>query len=621
MLASGPYPERFRGIVTMTHPHALMRRLATLLLVLGAAGCSVKTTVVGTSTTAPQVNHFYVTVNAVWLNTSATAKATDTTWSQVTLKTPITVDLVDPTHSTLPTLISDAKLVAGTYQQMLLQLVQNPAGSTAAAASATTLGLTYNNAVIYTTASGVPTTVPVEFALPQPTLQIATHIVLKGGTSISSASSSGATGTTTGSSSTDSSSSTALATLDVAFDALRHLHFLTQTYGNSTQTYAIYSGGASALDAAHAGAISGTLDVTALPTTALDGSQGIVATAEQQSSDGTRMVPIASALVQISGTSGTFTIYPLPVATSGTTTYDIVIHGPGVQPMVVVAVPVTVGLPAAATPISTSAVTMAGADSTYQVTMQAVTTSATGAVSYSSGNATAPLPAASDLYFYQTLQSPANASPYVMETAGLNPLTRLFSATDSTSPATPTYFLLSSAQVQVASYNAGASLTFASQTPSPCTGCYLAAPSAALRAAPSLTSSVLKVAPSSVAQVLYPTPPTSASGTAGTLNVVLPAGSSGYRYNAGTLLISSAGQVVEAIDLAQALATANGGTLTINVAGLPSGAAGAAYAPAVYDLEARVWNTGRTNPGVSYSWVTGVDMSQGLATTQTLTLP
>ena len=239
--------------------------------------------------------------------------------------------------------------------------------------------------------------------------------------------------------------------------------------------------------------------------------------------------------------------------------------------------------------------------------------------------------AGADLAFYQTLPGATSSVPYQIETAALNPLTRQFSATDAVNTigvttSTQTNFLLTNADVEVATYNAGGTLTFTTAKPAEGTGSYLVVASAPAHSDGAITASsatpVFRVVPSASAQALYPAPPPSASGTSATLTLALTP-STTSTYNRGTLLISSGGRVVDTVDLTQALLSGGGGrsALALSVQALPAGTAGSAYATAVYDFEVRVWNTGTPAVGPSYSWLTGVDLSQGITTIPAFALP
>lgn len=605
---------------------AFIGRARRLTLAYAAAAvlqaCTVKTSVVATSVTAPQVSHVYLTVAALWLNTSASAKVTDGTWAQVLLKEPVTVDLYDPSHSLLPAIITGSTLPPGTYAQLRLVLVGNVQSGTATPAlarSASALGLSYNNEVTYNAGSG-ETTVPLEFATPfDPAMLLSTDIVLKGQTS--------------GSTSTPSGGTTATATVTIGVDALRHIQFLTQTFNRnssrvSTQTFALFSGTGSAQEAAATGGITGTLDLSALNGSVTSDPQGIVATAEYVDGNSNRQVA-GNATIQVSGTSGVFTIFPLLVNATGSTSYDVVIHGPGIQPLVVTSVPVKAGAVSAATAISTTALSVSPATEAipyYRTQMPPVTTSALGLVA-TSGSVANTLPAASDIGFYQTLTSPASSVPYLMETAALNPMTRQFSTTAASDPldtSNPAYVELTNSSILVGTYNSGGAIAVAAQNPLEGRGTYSVVAGAHLFSAPIPTGTAPTVsAPGSSNTVitLLPAPPLSASGVLAPLTVTIAA-STTQAYDGGTLIVSAGGRVVDAVDLASALALAPSGPLTLQLRGVPSGSASIAFPQAVYDFEVRVWNSGYPLQGVRYSARnTPLDLSQIPISTVALQLP
>ncbi len=573
-----------------TYDLALKKLLAATLVLLLSA-CSVKSTIVATSTTAPDVTHLYVTVSAVWLNPSASAQAGDGSWTRVTLNKPVTVDLYDPTHYTLRTIISNANLPAGTYAQMRWLLVSN---SAALANSASSLGLAYNNLVEFNSANSTQT-VPLEFPTQAQSLLIPSDVVISGSAS---------------------SGQSVVHTLVLSLDALRHVNYLTQTFANgSKQTFAMLSAPASALLATKSGAISGSLDLSSIDTAVL-GSQGLIATAQVLAADGSRHIAVGSAVVQVSGTTGTFTLYPLPLSSSGTTTYDVVIHGPGVAPILIQSVPASAG--STGTSIQSQSLAVQPA-SVYSVTMPRVTTNAAGQVF--TGNSQAnTLPAGADVGFFETIRS-ASPAPYLIESASLNPLTRQFSATDSTDPiVSDTAWLLSNSPVWVGAYNGGSAITLTNAVPAEGAGAYLVAASAPLYTDGALTLRVNPIATTATPTPLYPAVPVSASGIV--TNVAVTLLPSTLRYDRGTLLFSAGGKVVQAVDLAAALlAGAGDAPITVTVYGVPTGGLSGSYRSAVYDVEARVWNSGNPSQAVRYSWISGVDLSSGLTSTLSLNLP
>ena len=570
----------------MTFP----RRLTLALLVLvgtATAGCSVKTTINTTSSSPANYSHVYVTVSGFAFNKSATARATDPGWVTVTLKTPVTVDLLDPDRA-LPTLVTDAVIPGGTYLQMQLQLI----GSSAAlATSATALGLGYNDEVTYTDSAGASHTVTLEFGTTSPTLLLPTSVVFG----------SGSAAVTSG-----SSEPTSL-TLTTWFDMTRYLHVL--NYGS--QSSALYSGPVSAYDVTTVGGIKGSLDLSALGSAVQGGRQGIVATAEQLSADGTRRIDVGNATVQ---SDGSFLIYPLPVASgSGGTSYDVVLHGSAMEPMVVLSVPVSAGGTDKATELSGSALT-AVPSATYSVNTGVVTTTPAGVVTTSGSSAFTTLPASASVDFYQTL--PISSAPYLMESAALNPLTRQFDAD----------WALPNSNVLVGTYNGGGSVAFSERTPIEGTGSYLLATRAPLRGAGPLDTRVS--APGRAQTVtVYPSPPLPASGSLigvanGALQVQLSQATAGH-YNTGTLIVSHGGVVIQNVDLTAAFAQAGAsGTLAVYVIGLPTGTAAQPYLPAQYDVVARVWNSATPSTSLTFASLTNtLDLSAQIPFGAVITLP
>ncbi len=554
--------------------------LATGLL---GAGCSVKTTVEATSSTPANVADFYVTVTGLAFHPSATARASDAGWVQVTLTQPMTVDLVDPGRAR-PTLVAAANMPGGTYRQMRLVMAGR---DDALASSATALGLTYNAQATYTDALGATYTVPVEFAVPSPSLSVATNLVLAPGS-----------GALTSSGTTNQPTEV---TLDTWFDALRHLHFV--SYG--TQRAGLYSAPVAAYDATTVGGIKGTVSLATLAAGVRTGAQGIVATAEQLAADGSRQVALGSATVQ---PDGSFLIYPLP-AGSASTQYDVVIHGPGIEPIVMRAVPVVAGVPSTATIVSSAALVPVVAP-TYQVNTGSISTSAAGVVTTAGSSSNYTLPAAADVDFYQTLWF--SSAPYLIDSAALNPFTRQFDAD----------WVLSAGDVQVGSYNAGGAIAFTSRSPVQGQGGYLLASRAPLRDPGLLDTRIVAPLRGQTLTVL-PSPPLTASGsTRGILPVTLSQATAG-RYDTGLLVVSRGGVIVDTVDLTAAFAAAGpGGRFTVGVIGLPVGTPSAPYLAAQYDIVARVWSSRAPATTLTFaSLSTTLDLSSQVPTGVVLALP
>lgn len=566
-----------------------LRRLGLVACAIGSlasAGCSVKSTVVATSSSAANVSHFYITVTGFSLNTSATARLTDGGWVQVTLKAPVTIDLVDPSRA-LPTLVTGAGVPAGTYRQVLLSLLGR--GDTLAA-SATALNLSYNNQTTYIDSSGASQTVPVEFGTAEPAILVPAALVLSGGSSALTSSS--------------ASSEPSAITIDTWFDTTRYLHFL--TYGN--QSAALYSGPAQAYDGSAVGGISGTLDLSALPATVRPGNQGIIATAEQLAADGTRQQAIGNATVQA---DGTFLIYPLPVVSGGTNNYDLVVHGPGMQTIVVLSVPVKAGAASAATSVSSTALT-AVPESSFTVNMPSIKTSAAGLITAGNSTSVYTLPSSSEVDFYETL--PSSSAPYLIECAAMDPYTSTFDAN----------WVLTNAPLSVGTYNAGGTITFTNTTPAEGSGRYRVATAAPLFAPGNLDTRVGPPLAGSLTQLLSPSAPLPVSGSTTTslLTIQISQGTAGA-FNTGTLVISHGGVVIQAVDLTAAFAAAgSSGTFQVYVPGLPSGTASSPYLPAQYDVLARVWNSARPASTLTFAALSRqLDLSSIVPTGAVIALP
>ena len=85
----------------------------------------------------------YITTQDVWFNTNANATADDSGWAKFTLKTPVTIDLVQESNGTLGQIAGDLQLAAGTYNTILLMPLPNTTDGTATT-SATALGAANN---------------------------------------------------------------------------------------------------------------------------------------------------------------------------------------------------------------------------------------------------------------------------------------------------------------------------------------------------------------------------------------------------------------------------------------------------------------------------------------------
>ncbi len=262
---------------------------------------------------------------------------------------------------------------------------------------------------------------------------------------------------TTDSTGTSTGTTTTTVSFAMSFDGSRDLTLFNYGTQATPANGVLLSAHAAAYDLASAGAISGTLALSATlsaaaATTNASDRLNIEATAQIASADGTHHVVVARAPVQ---TDGTFTLYPLPSNSSTPTNYDVVIHGAGIATMIVKTIPVTVTPPTSSSTVSTAVV---------------ATTTATTPVSIGTLNpraatpfyvnltpvAGAPLPGGAAVVFYQTLPA-ANELPYVIEEAAVDPINLNLALAQPLSAA---------ATIDSGTYTAsGTTLTLTSSTP------------------------------------------------------------------------------------------------------------------------------------------------------------
>jgi uncharacterized protein DUF4382 len=544
------------------------RGLCLLATLLACAGCSVQTDVAATGATSSSVSHLYLTVQAVELHGSATATAGDPGWATATLASPQLIDLAQSNSGSLQSLIKSLSLPAGTYQQLQVVLADASAPLTTAAQSA---GLSANAVVQYVDASGASRTLNVELPSPSSALLIPVSLTLK---SSSPSSFFGGAANTPGATAAGGSTA-APSTIAIDIAALRT--FLPPA--TTGDPGALLTPGLAAYDTSTVGGIHGSVDLSALASGSTTGYQGLVATAELVAADGTRYVAVKSAPIQA---SGSFDLYPLTAATSGTTSYDLVIHGPGVQTVVVTAVPVSAG---ASTPTAVGRVAL------FPATFFAVNTPTSGILTTGG----------SQVDFYQTL--PGGTIPHLIEFAVLSPYTQRF----------PVDIQLSTAPIAYGVYStSGISLSTAA--PGEGAGTYQVTSEAPLRAPSAFGERVS--APGSTATVVVPPPVLGLpSGvTAGTLAGTLTIGTPS-RYDSVFVLVSRGGQLVDAIDLSASLG-AFGSSVSFSDANIPAGTA-----TAVYDVAVRAWNSANPTATLVRATATAADLRQGSDTSVTLQLP
>jgi hypothetical protein len=352
-----------------------------------------------------------------------------------------------------------------------------------------------------------------------------------------------------------------------------------------------------AYDQAASGAIQGTLDVTGLTSVS---STGIQVTAESLSADGTRHIAVNSAPVS---SGGTFTLYPLSTSSSSATSYDLVIHGPGIATIIVKGVTVNVGAPSTTTPVNIGTLTPQASTSTFTVSL----------------NTTTPLPAGALVGFYQTLPGSSEV-PYLIDEQPIDPFSRTFASPQSPTLATQTTIPttsqpISTSSISYGTFTSGSTVTLASAAPTEGTSTYRVAGTAPLFTDGALTATVSPT----VTTVAVPTL-AAASGAALDSATFTISKTTAGKYNKGELILSHDGAIVATASLDTILqATSATGTLTIS--GLPGGSAAGQFASGLYYVSVRTWNTTTlsTLPNREI-YPTPLDLSTGVLTNYSLTI-
>jgi hypothetical protein len=591
------------------------------------AGCGTKSDVSLTGNTPAQYSHVWVTVQAVWFNTSGSAGPDDSGWDKFSLSTPSTVDLVAQNGGNLGSIASGLRIAARTYSQVRLIPVDPTA---ALATSAQNAGALYNFEADYVDNQGTTHQLPLELLNPDKGIGIQTSIkvpvgnigaALAGsGTSTSSGampfgSTSGTTanpfGTATSASATvttTTSTGTASTTPNNAFAAaldgtsdLVPFSFAGGSAGILWSAHAV-----AAYDLAQAGGISGQVSLTNI-TTSTSGLPNIRVSAETLSSDGSRHVIVSSTAVL---SDGSFLLYPLATNSSTTSplTYDVVIHGPDIATIIVKAVQVP--RPSSVTSTSSSSTTLTTPSKTVTVPSTTTTTTTPSnttnpnanavsigtltpraaasapPTSYAANMTTAPgalLPAGAVVNFCQTLGTQGEV-PYVIESSPIDPFNQVL-FTDQA---------LSLGTVDSGTWSTNGTATLVSAAPKEGAGTYLVAASAPGFSDGTLSSKVSVSPPTSGrAMVVVPALTLASGASAGSLAAAVVATTPG-KYDQGQLLLSHDGALVAAASLDAVLTQGAGGIVT--VPGLPTGTP-----DAVYYATVRAWKS--TDPsGVQRQW-------------------
>jgi hypothetical protein len=574
----------------------MANKLTAVTVLLGCAllaGCQARTNVSATGNSAAQFTHVFLTINQVWFNTSASALATDNSWSKFALTTPQTVDLVNLNNGTLSQFANELKLASGTYAQVMLILADSTDTLTSSASSS---GAATNDEVDYLDSLDVAHTVPLAILNAAQGINISTSLTVASATSSSgfgapttSTVTTSSTDTEIGSSSpttTATSSSPVVSTTSaiIDFDATRDLVPISL----SGQPAFALNPHPQAYDVKYSGNIQGAVDLSAVSTLSPAGLPDVQVAAEALSSDGTRHVIVKTTRVD---SEGNFILYPLSTTSGAPTAYDLVIHGPTIETVIIKSVPVTAGAPGSATALlGTLALTAAAP---FLVNL----------------NPTSPAaPSGSVIGFYQTLPLPSEL-PYLVEMRAPDPISGVFASDQS----------LSGGGVQYGSYLAAGTITLTTVNPSQGAATYAIAAINPAYGTAALGTTV--AAPPGATTALFtlsaPALPTSstANNITGTVSVASPGA-----YDNAELFLTYNGALIASAPLNAYLSGAQT-TLTLTAVA-PGGSASASYAPGLYNAEVWAWNS--TNPTGTLTRTpsaTGIDMSAGNASGVTLNIP
>jgi hypothetical protein len=610
-------------------------------------GCGARTNVSATANVTSEYSHVWITVNDVKFNTSASAAPGASSWLDFPLSTPVTIDLATVTNGGLAVFGDSLNVPTGNYLQMQLLLSDPSASLTSSAATAglvyndqvqylnsagaavtAPLDLVHpEQGIVLAVSLSVPSNLKAELeALDEgaDTTADETEPGTTGETGV-------ATGTTTGlgvattptctPTTTDTTTTTATSTpitttsdctttntqftVGIDFDAERDL----VPFTFSSQPGFLLNPHLTGYDLSTVGTIQGTLSLCALTspstcdttttttttttsTTTLtsataSGNPAIEVSAEALSSDGSRHVVVLSAPLQ---SDGSFVLYPLATnATSAgattTTLYDLVVHGPQIQTLIIKGVPPTVAAPSSATSASLS-LTLASA--TPFLANLSTTTHFTTAGAL--------------VQFYQTVPVSGEV-PYVVAQQPIDPFNLDF-AGDVALPVGP---------IAVTSYSGANASTPISEAPSEGSGVYRVAAIAPNFNDGPLTPTVTAPNPVTTTPVLVGLSPLTVAtgGTAETLTVETSVIAPG-KYNGGELILSANGAIIAVASLSAVLNETAG---SVTFANVPGGTSENLLSTS-YNLSAWVWNSSNPTGTLSrQSSPTGIDMSGGSAHT------
>jgi Domain of unknown function (DUF4382) len=566
------------NMISTTGRFGPLPAVAALLACALLAGCQSATNVSATGNTAAQFTHVFLTINQIWFNASASAGPTDASWVKFPLATPQTIDLVTLNNGTLSQFATDLKLAAGTYAQVMVILADS---TDALSASAQSAGAATNDEVDYFDSSGVVHTVPLAVLNAAQGISVGTSLTVaaSSSTSIGGLSSSSAPTSSTATSTTSVAATTsALVDFDATVDLV--------PISLSGQPAFLLNPHPHSYNVANAGTIQGSVSLTGVSTLTDAGYPDVQVSAEALSSDGTRHVIVKTSRV---GTDGTFILYPLSTASGAPGTYDLVIHGPTIQTLIVKSVPV-----AKAAPGSTLS----------PLGMLTLTGATPFLVNLSTSSPASPT--SSLVGFYQTLPLSSEV-PYLVEVRAVDPTSGLFASAQN----------LAGGSVQYGTFGSG-TISLTTVTPSQGAATYAVGAINPAYGSGTLGTKVTAPAnPATTASFTLNAPPVPTGSSANAIQGTISVGTSAY--DTAELLVTHNGALVAAAPLTGYLGGSQGPFTLSAVA--PGGSTAATYAAGVYNAEVWAWNS--ANPTTTLTripYASTIDMSAGNATGVALTI-
>jgi hypothetical protein len=508
---------------------ALPGRLLALAACLVLAACDTLVHVDATSVVPARYKTVLVTVKEVWFNESAAAVPADETWQKFQLDKTITVDLVGLTGGAIARIASDLKVPIGTYRQIRVFLASR---DEALHNSADDLDAKYNNEVTWFNEDGDEKRAPLEVLNVEQGIGISIELDLEVKETVE--------GTI----------------VQLLFDAARDL----TEFRYSSKTGFLLNPTLKAFNPGDAGTIRGTLNLSRLRIDTGTGRPDIEVTAQKLDKVLNRRVIVGNASVS---RTGAFVLYPLPLdQDKKTTEYDLVIHGPEIQTVVIRDVPVTEGAPDSAAPLVPGILAPEPADS-FEANIR---------------DDDLVVPRGARIGFYQTL--PGDDEPYLIAVAAVDPLSGQFAQPVALSRAS-----------RISYATLGVDLALRSGTPEEGAARYAVAALSPHYGSGALADTLLRPETQAADTAMFSVPAIAvpAAAVSGTISATITIENPG-RYDRGMLMVTQEGAVVTAASLDELLQLSPASTI-VDVTQVPAGTTSANLDRGLYYIEAWTWRS------------------------------